>query len=112
MGANFNCVVVPKKIQEEQDLQDFYNEYRDKLIENYGDEFEGYTGDMAVDDGYLKTIANLEMKFSKKTELKQRDIEKIWSELLELCSEHCEKWGPSIAVRVNDQWVICGSYSD
>lgn len=112
MGANFNCVIVPKKIQEEKDLQRFYEDYKDKLFEEYGEEFEGYSGDMAVDDGYLEVKKQLEIKCPKKTELKQKDIDKILSDLLDLCEGHCQKWGPSIAVRVNGQWVICGSYSD
>lgn len=110
MGCAFNYVVVPSKVQEVADLKKFYEEYRDNLLEEYGDEFEGYTGDMAVDDGTL--VVKEELKLKAEGEISQEDAEEYFEELLELCSGHCEKWGPSIAVRLGNQWVICGAYSD
>ena len=113
MGCAFNCVIVPANIQKVGDLKKFYENYRDELIEKHGEEFEGYSGDMAVDDGYLVVKKNLTLQIdSKKKELKQKDLDKYWDKLLELCTGHCEKWGPSIAVRLGSQWVICGAYSD
>lgn len=110
MGCSFNCVAVPPKIQKIGDLRKFYHNHRESLLEEYGEEFEGYTGDMCVDDGSLEVKKNL--KLDHEGELTQDNIGEVWDELLELCSDHCEKWGPSIAVRAGNQWVICGAYSD
>jgi hypothetical protein len=111
VGCAFNCVVVPPEIQKVKDLKKFYEEYKNSLLEQYGEDFEGYSGDMAVDDGYLVIKKTLELE-SKKDVVHQEELEEYWSDLLRLCTGHCEKWGPSIAVRLGKQWVICGSYSD
>lgn len=110
MGCCFKCVVVPPSVKKVGDLRKFYEKYRDSLLEGYGEEFEGYSGDMAVDDGNL--VVRRDLKLEGSGELSQDDVDARYGELLELCSDHCEKWGPSIAVRVGKQWVICGSYSD
>lgn len=110
MGCAFNYVVVPSKVQKVADLRKFYEEYKENLLEQYGEEFEGYTGDMAVDDGTL--VVKKDLKIEAEGEISQEDAEEYFEELLELCSGHCEKWGPSIAVRLGNQWVICGAYSD
>lgn len=112
MGCAFNCVVVPSKIQKVADLKRFYEEYKDKLLEQYGDEFEGYTGDLAVDDGNLVVKRKLKLDLETDKEICQEDIDDYFDDLLKLCSGHCEKWGPSIAVKLGNQWVICGAYSD
>jgi hypothetical protein len=105
MGCAFKAVFVPKKHQTQEQLQEFYSEYQGKLVEEYGEDFEGYSGDIASDSSELVV-----------TELKLPELpvdhEGLWDELMELCTGHCEKWGPSIAVRVGDQWAICGAYSD
>lgn len=110
MGCSFNCVVVPPGVQKVRDLRKWCDEYRDSLYEKYGEEFEGYTGDMAVDDGNLEVKKNL--KLEREGVLTQEGVGEIYGDLLELCEGHCRKWGPSIAVRVGEQWVICGAYSD
>ena len=110
MGCSFNCVVVPSSVREVGDLVRFYEDYRDSLLEGYGEDFEGYSGDMAVDDGSLVVRGDLSLDYSG--ELVQEGVGGIWDSLLELVSGACEKWGPSVAVRVGCQWVICGSYSD
>lgn len=112
MGCNFNCVIVPKKIQTERDLKKFYEEYKDNLLAEYGEEFDGYSGDMAVDDGSLVVKKNLKLEVANDKEIQQEDMEDHWGDLLNLCTGHCEKWGPSIAVRLGGQWAICGAYSD
>jgi hypothetical protein len=53
MGASFNYVIVPKKIQSRKDLKKFYLDTQQKLFEKYGEDFEGYSGDMAVDNGEI-----------------------------------------------------------
>ena len=106
MGAQFNYVVVPKKIQKQEHLEAFYEECSKKLIEKHGGEdFEGYSGDLASDNGELK-ITDLELELPKYTKaLTQKGVEDDWESV-------DKKWGPSIAIKVNEQWVICGSYSD
>lgn len=112
MGCAFNCVIVPPEVQKEKDLKKFYQEYRTNLIEEYGGEedFEGYTGDLASDDGTLEIKKDL--KLSSDSILTEDDIGWLSGDLMDLCKGHCEKWGPSIAVKVGKQWVICGAYSD
>lgn len=112
MGCNFNCVIVPAKIQNEKDLVEFYENYKNKLLEEYGEDFEGYTGNMAVDDDNLIIKNELKLEIKSKKELTQKDFDKYYDQLLELCTGHCEKWGPSIAVKIGKQWAICGAYSD
>ena len=116
MGSAFNYVVVPKKIQAEKDLVKFYEHAKQKLIDEYGGEdFDGYSGDMAVDSGLeIKENITLDLPKYKKSLTKNildKDADVVMN-MMDLVSEHVEKWGPSIAIRVNDQWVICGSYSD
>lgn len=116
MGASFNYVVVPKKIQSEKDLVKFYEDTKQKLFDEYGEDFEGYSGDMAVDNGELEIKENLKLDLPKyKKVLTKNSFNEDYSvveKMMDLVSDHVEKWGPSIAIRVNDQWVICGSYSD
>ena len=106
MGCNFNAVIVPVKIQSKKDLLKFYKDYKNNLIKEYGgeEEFEGYSGDCASDNGELEIKKNLKIETV--------DLENYQDQLLELCEGHCEKWGGSIAVRIGKQWAICGSYSD
>lgn len=111
MGCAFNCVIVPAKIQKVSDLRKFYEEYRNNLLEKYGEDFEGYTGDMAVDNGTLKVMKKVKLELDGE-ELSQDDLEEHFDDLMELCGDHCEKWGSSIAVRIGGQWAICGAYSD
>lgn len=116
MGSAFNYVVVPKKIQAEKDLVKFYEDTKQKLIDEYGGEdFDGYSGDMAVDSGLeIKENLTLDLPEYKKSLTKNildKDDDAV-TKMMDLAYEHVEKWGPSIAIRVNDQWVICGSYSD
>jgi len=116
MGCSFNYVMVPKKVQSVKDLREFYEQHKNKLLEEYGEDFEGYSGDMAVDDGEL--VVNKDLKLSVpsiKKEISQKMVEKDYSlfeKMMNLCEGHCEKWGSSMAIRVNDQWAICGAYSD
>lgn len=111
MGCSFNLVIVPPEIQKNKDLQNFYEDYKNKLLEEYGEDFEGYSGDMAVDNDEL--IIKKELKTTVEKEiLSQEDYDLVYDNLLNLCGNICEKWGPSIAVRINNQWAICGAYSD
>lgn len=116
MGSAFNYVVVPKKIQSEKDLIKFYEDAKQKLYDEYGEDFDGYSGDMAVDNGELEIKENLKLNLSKyKKALTKKILENdddVFEAMLNLVEKDVEKWGPSIAIRVNDQWVICGSYSD
>lgn len=109
MGCSFNCVPVPSKIQKINELKKFYEEYKDNLLREYGEEFEGYSGDLAVDDGL---IIKKNLKIDIKEEINENNVEDYYEDLLKLCTGHCEKWGPSIAVKAGDQWIICGAYSD
>jgi hypothetical protein len=110
MGCAFNCVIAPNAVQTEEELQRFYEETKTKLLEEYGEDFDGYTGDMAVDDGFL-LVTELQLPHDG-PEITQDTIGEHWDGLMELCGGHCEKWGPSIAVRIGGQWAICGAYSD
>lgn len=110
MGCQFNLVIVPNKIQKIKDLQKFYKDYKNKLLEEY-EHFEGYSGDLCVDDGNLIIKEEIKTTVKKKT-LTQKDFHLVYDDLLKICTGHCKKWGPSIAVRINDQWAICGAYSD
>lgn len=110
MGCSFNCVVVPPEVVKVGELRKFCEEYRDGLLAEYGEEFEGYSGDMAVDDGTMVVRKDLRLEYEGV--LKQDDVDGIYAELTSLCEGHCVKWGPSVAVRVGKQWVICGAYSD
>ena len=121
MGASFNYVIVPKKIQLRKDLKKFYEDTKQKLFDKYGEDFEGYSGDMAVDNGELEIKEDLKLDLTRlglpkyKKVLTKNSFNEDYSvveKMMDLVSEHVEKWGPSIAIRVNDQWVICGSYSD
>ena len=89
---------------------------KQKLFDEYGEDFEGYSGDMAVDNGELEIKENLKLDLPKyKKVLTKNSFNEDYSvveKMMDLVSDHVEKWGPSIAIRVNDQWVICGSYSD
>jgi hypothetical protein len=109
MGCAFNAVIAPKKVQTKKDLLAFYEKHKEKLLEKYGEEFEGYSGDMASDDGTL-LVKDLKLEVETKKEIK--NLDEYWEGLLSLCTGHCEKWGPSIAVRIGGQWAICGAYSD
>lgn len=110
MGCAFNCVVVPPEVQKVGELRKFCEDYRNSLYENYGEDFEGYTGDMAVDDGTLKVRKDLVLEYEG--DLTEEGLGEIYDDLLALCTGVCVKWGPSVAVRVGKQWVICGAYSD
>jgi len=112
MGCSFNAVIVPVKVQSKKDLLKFYEDYRNNLVEEYGgeEEFEGYSGDLASDNGELKIKKNLKIDADEEEEI--TDLENYEDQLLELCEGHCEKWGGSIAVRIGKQWAICGAYSD
>lgn len=110
MGCSFNCVIVPPEVQKIDDLRKFYEDCKNKLLEEYGDEFEGYTGDLCVDDGELVVKEDLKLEIDET--VTQDDFDKYYDQLIELCDGHCEKWGPSIAVRIGKQWAICGAYSD
>lgn len=115
MGSSFNYVIVPKKIQSHEDLQNFYEKEKQKLLDKYGDEFEGYTGDMAVDNGELLIKEDLHLVLEDYKTLTKNSFEDDYGsveKIMDLVTGHVEKWGPSLAVRVNEQWVICGSYSD
>lgn len=115
MGASFNYVIVPKKIQSHEDLQKFYEKEKQKLYDEYGEDFDGYTGDMAVDNDELEIKENLCIKLPHYDTLNKNSLEEDYDSEMEICKlieGHAEKWGPSVAVRVNDQWVICGFYSD
>jgi hypothetical protein len=116
MGASFNYVVVPKKIQSEKDLVKFYEDTKQKLFDEYGEDFEGYSGDMAVDNGELEIKEDLKLDLPKYKKVLTKNSfnedDSVVEKMMDLVSEHVEKWGPSIAIRANDQWVICGSYSD
>jgi hypothetical protein len=109
MGCSFNCVPVPPEIQKVNELKKFYNDYKNNLLKQYGEEFEGYSGDLAVDSGL---VIKKNLKIESDVELNGKNIDKYWDDLLNLCTNHCEKWGPSIAVKFGKQWVICGAYSD
>jgi hypothetical protein len=111
MGCQFNCVIVPEKIQKVRELKKYYEDYKNNLMENCGEDFEGYSGDMCVDDG-LVIKKNLKLEINNKKEIEQKDLEEYYDQLLDLCTDHCEKWGASIAVRLGNQWAICGAYSD
>lgn len=109
MGCSFNCVVVPPSVQNVRGLRKFYGEYRDGLLMDYGGDFEGYTGDMAVDDGYLEVRKDLVLDWEGEV---PSDSDEVREGVMGLIKGVAEKWGPSIAVRVGGQWVICGFYSD
>jgi len=119
MGANFDIVVVPKKIQTTLDLQKFYEAYRAELVDAYGEDFEGYSGDLAVDNGELEIREDLVLDLPKyKKALTKNSLNKDYADynpvekMMDLVNDHVKKWEASIAIRVNDQWIICGSYSD
>jgi hypothetical protein len=115
MGASFNYVVVPKKIQNNLDLQKFYEDTKEKLYKKYGDDFEGYSGDLASDNDELEIKENLFMRLPEYKTIMQKKLDNDYGSVEKICEfiqGHAEKWGPSIAIRVNDQWVICGFYSD
>jgi hypothetical protein len=112
MGCSFNCVVVPESVKTQKQLKEFYKKTKEDLILEYGGEdFEGYSGDLAVDSG-LSIRKDLVLRTSEERELTQEDFANNFDELLKLCEGNCEKWGPSIAIRWNNQWAICGAYSD
>jgi len=110
MGCAFNCVIAPNTVQTEEEVQGFYKECQAKLLEEYGEDFEGYSGDMASDDGTL-LVTELQLPHDG-PDITPENLEEHWGALMELCAGHCEKWGPSIAVRIGTQWAICGAYSD
>lgn len=115
MGASFNYVIVPKKIQKHEDLQKYYEKEKEKLYKKYGEDFEGYSGDMASDNDQLEIKENLCIKLSHYDTLKKNSLKEDYDAEMEICKlieGHAQKWGPSVAVRVNDHWVICGFYSD
>jgi len=121
MGSSFNFEVVPKAIRLAKDLRKFYEERRDELIKKHGEEeeeFERYSGDMASDNCDLVLRKDLVLELPKfKKDLTKKALDKDFEAqdsimaLLQL-EEDAQKWGPSVAVRVNDQWVIAGFYSD
>jgi hypothetical protein len=111
MGSAFNCVVVPKNVKTRKDLEDWYGEYREGLIEEYGgeEEFEGYSGDMASDNGEL-VVTKVKVEYDG-NEL-EKDADGMTEELMEAFRPHVEKWGPSVAIKVGKHWVVGGAYSD
>lgn len=115
MGASFNYVVAPKNVQSHEDVHKFYEETKQKLYEEYGEDFEGYTGDLACDNDELEIKENLCLKLENYKTIEQNSFDEDYNaveQMIELIEGHAEKWGPSLAVRVNDQWIICGFYSD
>jgi hypothetical protein len=110
MGSAFSCVVVPKNIQNKKDLKNWCKKYREDLIESYGgDNFEGYSGDMASDNGDL-IITNVKLNYQGQ-EL-ENNLDEMQDVLMDVFEPHVEKWGPSVAIKVGDYWVIGGAYSD
>jgi hypothetical protein len=110
MGSAFNCVVAPKNIKTKKDLKDWYEEYREDLIEEYGgEEFEGYSGDMASDNGEL-VISKVKVDYEGND--LEKDIEDMTEKLMEVFEPHVQKWGPSVAIKVGNYWVVGGAYSD
>jgi hypothetical protein len=115
MGAIFNYIIVPQKIQNHKDLQKFYEKEKEKLLKKYGPDFEGYSGDIASDNDNLEIKENLCMKLENHKNLTKNKLEDDYAsieKIIDLIKDHAEKWGPSLAVKVNNQWVICGFYSD
>lgn len=113
MGASFNYVIVPKKIQSHDELQKYYETTKEKMYKKYGEGFEGYSGDLASDDDTLEIKENLRLDFPQYKTLRKNTLD--YDSEMEICGlieGHAEKFGPSVAVRVNQQWVICGFYSD
>lgn len=111
MGCSFNWVAVPEGVSKVVDVRKFYEEYRDRLVFDYGDDFEGYSGDMAVDDGSLVVREDLKLDFGGV--LDEDGVGSIFDDLMRMAGEAgaC-KWGPSVAFWVGTRWVICGFYSD
>jgi len=109
MGSSFNCVVVPKEIKTQKSLNKWVENYRKNLIEEYGGEecFEGYSGDMASDNGELIVT---KVKVDYNGDNLEDDIENI--ELMDVFEPYVKKWGSSVAIKVGNYWVVGGAYSD
>jgi len=111
MGSSFNYVIVPKEIQSKQGLNRWVENYRLALIEEYGGEgcFEGYSGDMASDNGELIVTSE---EFNYEGNNLEDDICDMEVELMDIFEPYVKKWGSSVAIRVGNYWVVGGAYSD
>lgn len=83
-------------------------------------EFEGYSGDIASGEPSLLYCSEQFAVTAAEEDLLQQGndnmqfpYEDAWFEPLRaLLKEQCEKFGPSLCVRINGRWAIMGYYSD
>ena len=121
MGSAFNCEMLHSGIETKAELAATYKELRQALIANAEAEHGecAYTGNLAVDDGKL-IVSDLGFDLSEGQEQALREYE-AWGHfpdedvlggIQDAVGELTEKWGSSVAVKVNGSWAIMGFYSD
>ena len=90
------------------------------LAKNEDDEFDeyqfAYTGTIASGEPYLLFSEDefevSEEEFAQLEEEGEGVYEEYWfSPIKELLEDKCEKWGPSLCVKINGRWAIMGYYS-
>lgn len=91
-----------------------------KAVELSGDEYDGYSGDIACGEKKL-ILCKMEFQIPKRYIHFLENGNDDWgfpydddwfSSIRDYVEEKCEKWGPSIGVRINGRWAIMGFYSD
>lgn len=112
MGCNFNVVVVPKKVSSVGDVKKYYKQIRKKL--------DGpYTGTLGSDNGEVVVHEEINLELpgfdasksgAPRFDLDGTDEEEVICDTLQ--QTEAEKWGPTIALRVNGRWIFAGFYSD
>jgi hypothetical protein len=91
------------------------------LAKNEDDEFDeyqfDYTGTIASGEPYLIFSEDeFEITEEEMAKLEQWDSWVTYDEdwfrpIKELLEDKCERWGPSLCVRINARWAIMGYYS-
>lgn len=112
MGCSFGALALPREIQTPEEVKALYKQLRGD------DDQESNTGDIRSDNGQVVVHEeiNLDMPGIEAPEeggfldLEGTNEEEALIKVLQ--DTEAEKWGPSIALRINGQWFFAGLYSD
>lgn len=114
MGCSFSAIACPAEVKTPEEVKEYYRIVREELDGEY-------TGTLGSDNGEVVVHPEIELEIpSIENEIMSGTVLYDWEgtdeeeEIVEVLEKQTEaaKWGPSVAIRVNNQWVIAGFYSD